>query len=415
MRILHVIASLDPRQGGPVAGLQGLAGAWRDMGHEVEIACLDPVDSPWLASQRTPVVAHGGPGLWVMGRRLRLPMSRYGYTTRLAKWLRIHRSRFDVVVVHGLWNYASIGSWRGLHAGHTPYFLFTHGMLDPWFRRAQPLKGFAKALYWRLLERRVVRDARSVLFTAEDERRLAGMSFQPYVAREQVVGYGASVPAFDVPAQTAAFFKAAPDLQGKTFILCLGRLHPKKGLDLLIRAFARNARAPNAFDLVVAGPDPNGLGDKLRTLSKDLGVAARVHWLPMLTGDAKWGAFHAADFFALASHQENFGVVIAEALAAGKPVLTTTKVAIWREIEAAGAGVIVEDSIDSVEQGLRALYSQKPDERRTMEAAAKRLYEQRYELRRFSAVLIDLFADSGIDIFADSGEDTSSATTADLR
>ena len=392
MRILHVIASLDPRHGGPVSGLQGLAGAWRDMGHEVEIACLDPVDAPWLASQRLPVVAHGGPGLRLTGRHLRPPFARYGYTTRLAKWLRTHRSRFDVVVVHGLWNYTSIGSWRGLHPGQTPDFLFTHGMLDPWFRRAQPLKGFLKALYWRLLERRVVRDARLVFFTAEEERRLAGISFQPYVAREQVVGYGTSVPDFDVPNQTAAFYQVAPDLRERKFILCLGRIHPKKGLDILIRAFARDAQPRSDIDLVIAGPDSTGIVDKLASLSDALGVAARVHFLPMLTGDAKWGAYHAADFFALASHQENFGVVIAEALAAGKPVLTTTKVAIWREIEAAGAGVIVEDSADSVEQGLLALYSQKPGERRTMEAAARRLYEERYDFCRVAADLIDVFA-----------------------
>jgi glycosyltransferase involved in cell wall biosynthesis len=128
-------------------------------------------------------------GLYATLRRF-IPWLRYGYSPRLAPWLRAHADRYDAVIVNGLWNYASFGAWRALHDMSTPYFVFTHGMLDPWFNTAYPTKTFFKSIFWRLFEHKVLRDAKGVMFTCEEERQLARDSFAPYQAREFIVGYG---------------------------------------------------------------------------------------------------------------------------------------------------------------------------------------------------------------------------------
>src|SRR5690606_1054302 len=104
--------------------------------------------------------------------------------------------------------------------------------------------------------------------------------------------------------------------------------------------------------LVIAGPDSNGLADSLKKLAYSLGVDERITWTGMLYGDDKWAAISAADVFCLPSHHENFGVVVAEALACGKPVLISNKVNIWREVAADKAGFVAEDSIEGTTANL---------------------------------------------------------------
>lgn len=388
MKVLHVISSVDPRGGGPIEMVNATSEVWIRHGHTSHIASLDPPRAPWVAGARVPVFALGPPD-GSLGARL----SRgYGYSPRLAPWLRRHAPDYDAVVVHGLWNYASLGSWRGLGGGGSRYFLFTHGMLDPWFIEAYPLKARLKALFWRLLEHRVLRDARGVLFTTAEERELAARSFRPYRARGLVVGLGARDVDGDPDRGRRALLAKLPALEGRRFVLFLSRIHPKKGIDLLIRAFAAEAATHPDLDLVIAGPDQVGLRSGLERLAADLGVAGRVHWPGMLTGDAKAGAFRGAAFFALPSHQENFGIAIAEALAYGTPVLITLKVNIWREIEADGAGVVVGDDLAGVGDGLRRLTALSDAERGRMAGAARACFLRRFELERVSMDLLELIA-----------------------
>ena len=390
VKVLHVISSVDPRGGGPVEGVFSSSEVWFRHGHERHIVSLDPPRAPWVATARAPTRAVGPDGALYRLARAWIPWLRYGYTPRLVGWLRANAPNYDAVIVNGLWNYASFGAWRALRRGQTPYFVFTHGMLDPWFNRAYPTKTFFKRIFWRLFERRVLRDAAGVLFTCEEERRLAGQSFQPYRAREFVVGYGTRDVSGDPEAQRAAFFAHAPGARGRRLVLFLSRIHEKKGVDLLVAAFARSAVAHPDVDLVIAGPDQSGLRQELTAIAERLGVADRIHWPGMLTGEAKWGAFRAADIFVLPSHQENFGIVVAEAMALGRPLLITDKVNIWREVEADGAGIVVKDDLEGVAEGLQRALALTADERERMGAAARRSFENRYDLEKNALQLLDI-------------------------
>jgi glycosyltransferase involved in cell wall biosynthesis len=256
-------------------------------------------------------------------------------------------------VVNGLWQYQSFGTWLALRNSGVPYFLFTHGMLDPWFKRQYPLKHLKKSLYWPWAEYRVVRDARAVLYTCEEERLLARSSFRLFRANETVVSYGTPGPSGDPVAQREVFLQQFPQLRGKRCLLFLSRLHPKKGCDMLIEAFATIRKDVPDLHLILAGPDQVGLRDRLSSLIERLAVGSHITWTGMLRGDLKWGAFYASEAFVLPSHQENFGIAVSEALACGLPVLISNKVNIWREIEADDAGIVGDDTLTGTIDTLR--------------------------------------------------------------
>jgi glycosyltransferase involved in cell wall biosynthesis len=392
VKVLHVISSVDPRNGGPIEGVLSSSVVWLRHGHERHILSLDPADAPWVAKSPVKTFAVGFSGRFYRLLRGLAPWLRYDYTPHLRPWLTAHAKEYDAVIVNGLWNYVSYGSWASLRKLDTPYFVFTHGMLDPWFNKAYPRKAFFKSIFWRLFEHRVLRDARRVLFTCEEERELASQSFSPYVADEFVIGYGTRDIDGNPDAQRSAFAAQVPELNGRRFVLFLSRLHPKKGVDLLIQAFARLSTTFPALDLVIAGPDQTGWKSELQSLARQLGVADRLHWPGMLSGDAKWGAFRAAEFFALPSHQENFGIVVAEAMALGKPVLISNKVNIWREIEVDGAGLVVNDDLEAIAAGLHKMCSFSPQELDALGRMSRKCFLNRYDLERNAMQLLELLA-----------------------
>ena len=122
-------------------------------GHTVEIASTDDPAEPWLKSQHLNIHPLG-PG-----------RSYYRYAPRLLPWLRQHAKDYDAVIVNGLWQYTTHATWRALNKGSVPYYVFTHGMLDPWFKRTYPLKHLKKWLFWPWADYRALRDAKAVFFT----------------------------------------------------------------------------------------------------------------------------------------------------------------------------------------------------------------------------------------------------------
>jgi glycosyltransferase involved in cell wall biosynthesis len=377
MRILNVIRSVNPVHGGPAEGLRQSVRATAAMGHAEEVLTLDAPADAWVVAFPAPVHALGPVG------------SNYGYCAGLVPWLRQHVERFDAVVVHGLWQYHGFAVWRVLRRGPVPYFVYFHGMLDPWFKREYPLKHLKKWLYWPWADYRVARDAKAVLFTAREEARLAAQSFWLYRARPSVVGYGLALDDRARSAQAESFHHAFPATRGKRNVLFLARLHPKKGCDLLVEAFAQVAGQDALLHLVLAGPDQVGMRAALETFAQRLGIASRTTFTGMLQGELKWGALRAADVFALPSHQENFGIAVAEALAVGVPVLVSQRVNIWREIVAEGAGFADVDSVSGTVATLERWLAVPPMQRALMRDNAYRCYERHFHIDAAAGRLIE--------------------------
>lgn len=383
MKLLRLIPSLDPHGGGPMEGARRIDMELSRLGHVVEVACLDTPNQPWHSDY--PATVHAlGPAILS-----------YRYSPALIPWLRSNHHHFDAVIVNGLWQYPGLAARHALAGTCTPYFVFTHGMLDPWFKRTYPFKHLKKWLYWPWAEYRVLRDARAVLFTSEEERRHARESFWLYQANEVVTAYGTDTPPQDDSGRLASAFRSAyPATKGKRLLLFLSRIHEKKGCDLLIEAFAQAAARDPRLHLIMAGPDQTGWAATLKQKAQSLGITERVTWPGMLQGDAKWGAFHAAEAFCLPSHQENFGIVVAEALGSGKPVLISNKVNIWREIAAAGAGIVHSDTVEGTVEALSTWLALASEDKVQMGDAARRCFAQRYRIEQVATDLITIISNN---------------------
>jgi glycosyltransferase involved in cell wall biosynthesis len=387
MKLLHIIASVDPTSGGPIEGILQQCQSLGDQNVR-EIVCLDPPDAPFLKDFA--IKTHAlGTGSY--DRKSKSKLSRFGFTPHLVPWLRQNAGRYDIIVINGLWNYASVGASLILPSLSTPYAVYSHGMMDPWFRSAYPFKHWLKQFFWVLFEGRLARHARAVLFTTEEEMVLAKGQFRGHPYRELVVGYGIGDVPPDAVTQTAAFRAQLPALADRPYMLFLGRIHPKKGCDLLIHAWATFVKLRPDMHLVIAGPDQTGWIKELRILADRLGVKDSIHWPGMLTGHAKWGAFRNAEAFILPSHQENFGVAVAEALACRTPVLISDKVNIWREVKASSAGLVESDTLGGTQALLQSFLALDEPARQAMRAAARHCFVDHFDLKTSACKVLALF------------------------
>lgn len=381
MKVLHAIASADPSHGGPIEWIRQAADALVPLGVSVEVATLDdPAKSPWAADFPLPVHLLGP------------SRGKFGYAPAFEAWLREKGKAYDRIVVDGLWQFNGLAVWRTRKDHGRPYYVFPHGMLDPWFRRTYPAKHLRKQLYWLLGQYGVLRDAQGVVFTCEEERLQAKGAFFPWGPfQERIVTLGTAGSPFDPNTARRAFLDLFPALETTRNLLFLSRIHEKKGCDLLLRAFASVAdRDPN-LRLVMAGPDYSGWKADLEAIAAERGVADRVVWTGMLKGEAKWGAYGAAQALALTSHQENFGIVVAEALASGLPTLVSNKVNIWREIVADGAGFAEPDTQEGADRLLDRWLALDSETAQGMVRSARQCFEHRFEIRAAAENLRKLY------------------------
>jgi len=377
MRILHIVGSINPAAGGPTEAIR-LIIRYRPAGFEAEVATLDSPDAPFLGDFPFPVHA--------LGRQ-----KKSWYSPKLIPWILKNRHRFDGVIVHGLWEFTGLAALIAI-AGHKPFLVFTHGMLDPYFKRRYPLKHMKKWVYWLLAQYWILRSASYVLFTTELERQLAPKTFWLWHWNPMVVSYGSDPQIPEIGELAPAFYERCPELDveddGRSYLLYLSRIHPKKGCDLLIKAFTIVASAHPKLHLIMAGPDATDMRKTLQPIVDEAGLADRVHWPGMLKGNAKWGAFAISDAFVLPSHQENFGIAVAEALACGLPVLISDQVNIAPEIEADGCGLVEHDTLEGTINLLERWLALNPDERESMRQQTKLTFAKRYDMRKNSPLIL---------------------------
>lgn len=376
MKLLRVLRSLNPASGGPAEGVCQITPHLTALGVQTTVISFDPPESHWLTDHAFRVVCLGP----VHGT--------YGYRRGLVMHIRELAMQHDCVIIHDIWTYTAFATWRALRNSDIPYYVYTHGMLDPWFKRSYPIKHLKKWLYWPWANYRVLRDAKAVFFTTEKERILARQSFWLYKVTERVVGYGTSSPPDSPSRQLQAFLTNYPHLCGKRIILFISRIHPKKGVDLLISAFASIRSLDPSLRLVIAGPDSVGCQSTLLILAKQLGIDHLITWTGMLQGDLKWGAFRAAELFCLPSHQENFGIVVAESLSCALPVAIAQPVNICDEVSSAHAGIVFPDTVLGTTSALQSWLELSYHDKSTMSDNALRLFKSNYDYKKVAANLL---------------------------
>jgi glycosyltransferase involved in cell wall biosynthesis len=259
-------------------------------------------------------------------------------------------SKNDIIFSHGLWQWPGAKAWQNYNLYGNPYLIFPHGMLDPWFKKNYPFKHLKKQLYWLWRQGKIMKDAHAVCFTTDEERSLAQRTFIPYNCKEYVTGLGVTNPSKDAELEISSFLSNFPELKNKRILLYLGRFHPKKGVDLLINAFLKECKKDDI--LLLAGPidREDNFVSYLQNLTHN---KTKIVWSGMLKGNLKWGALRFADSLILPSHQENFGMVVAEALSVGTPVFLTNKVNLWREVIDSNAGIVANDDYNGIHDLLK--------------------------------------------------------------
>lgn len=344
MKILHVIPSIGETRGGPSFVLRTLARSQAKRSMEVHVATTDDNGPGRLADAGGSYVQDE-----VTYRIFRRQTKFYTFSFPLTLWLWRHVSDYDVVHIHALFSYPSIiAAWCAKLKG-VPYIVRPLGVLNNWgmsHRRPQ-----LKRLSLRWIDGRILRDAAAVHFTSEQESAEAaqlGVTHIPLLIPNPVDLLAA--------AEAPGTFRAAhPMLAGKTVILFLSRIDPKKGIDLLLDAFARFKANRSDVALVIAGNGNPLFVESLRVRAQELGMTDHILWAGFLEGENKRSALADADIFVLSSYSENFGVAVVEAMGAGLPVIVSDQVGLHRDISNAGAGLVVECSVPHIESALTTL------------------------------------------------------------
>lgn len=341
IKILHVISSLDPRAGGPPSALRGLALAQNEAGLDVSVITTYRQDHDDALEEQ---IRQAGITLHSVGPT-RSPL---GTHRDLKRTMARAINEVDLIHIHGLWEDIQHRAANEANSQNKPYLLRPCGMLDPWSLRQSALR---KKLYlsWRL--RKDLNGARALHYTAAAERDLAApLGLKPQAIIEP---NGIDLSEFDPLPKPGVFRSRFPQFGNKRIILFLSRLHHKKGLDLLIPAFAQ-ADVKNTV-LALAGPCDDGYRQELNELIRRTDLANRVVFTGMLRGLERVEAYIDAALFALPSYQENFGIVVVESLAAGTPVMISDQVNIWPKIEQAGVGAICKTNVTSVSEQLKTM------------------------------------------------------------
>src|SRR5690554_3361591 len=287
---------MDPSSGGPCQGIRNLIPELQKLGVHNEVVSLDSPAAAFLGNDDFPIRAVGP------------ATNPWSYSSKLVTWLDENFNRFDVVIVHGLWLYHGYAVHKALlrlkkHGTEKlpKVFVMPHGMLDPYFQKAsgRKLKAIRNWVYWNLIEGKVLNNADGVLFTCDEELRLARQTFRAYHPKREInIGYGIADPPDFHSNMGEAFLNECPELKNQSYLLFLSRIHEKKGVDQLIKAYAQMVEESFSSGrklpkLVIAGPGlETAYGQKLRQIAGTIRLKNQIFFPGMLSGKAKWGAFY---------------------------------------------------------------------------------------------------------------------------
>ncbi|HWE39309.1 MAG TPA: glycosyltransferase, partial [Isosphaeraceae bacterium] len=277
----------------------------------------------------------------------------------------------EVVHMHGLWQGHTRRGARAARKAGVPYLIAAHGMAEPWALRQKALK---KTIYRALVEGKNLRRASCLhALTRPEVGHLRALAPG---ARVCLVPNGVDLAPFDALPPRAELEAEYPELVGKFVLLFFGRLHAKKGLDLLAEALAVVGRDAPELHVLLAGCDDGAL-TPLRARAEALGVADRFTWVGHVSGDRARRVWAAADAFVLPSYSEGFSMAVLEALACRLPALITTACH-FPELAAADGGLVVAPDVASVTAGLRDLWRMSAVERAGLGQRGRALVERGY-------------------------------------
>jgi glycosyltransferase involved in cell wall biosynthesis len=385
-KVLHVIPSVSEKHGGPSYAIRAFANASKAAGIHVTIATTDDDgDGARLGVPLNFAMERDGVTHFFFKRDV-LP---YKISFGLARWLNRNVRQFDVVHIHALFSFSSYTAARSARRRGVPYIVRPLGVLNRWgLQNRRPL---LKSISFKLIELPLLRQAAAIHYTSEAERHEAASLHRDIANRPSfIIPVPVETTALAAVGDGAAFFQRFPQAADKKVILFLSRIAPKKGLELLFKAFAAiKSNMPDCI-LVIAGDGDQNYIDSLRAEAAQLGILDEILWTGFLGPTAKITAYAAASVFVLPSHSENFGIAVAEAMACGVPVITT-KATPWEEVKAQRCGWWVDIGVEPLETALRDVLKMSPTERYEMGLRGRQLIESKYAGSRVATRMEEMY------------------------
>lgn len=370
MKILHVVPSIAASYGGPTKSLAGYITASRACGDEVHVA------SPRGSVSETEALAEAGASHVVTFPSMSSGSS--AMSPALVTWLRRNGRNYDVVHVHGLFNFISTFSSRAAIAARLPLVIRPFGTLSRYTFSHR--RSAVKRLWFDALEAPNLAGAAAVHFTTSAERDEAGWHGLSLSSKAHVVP-----PPF-LPSKATADRTSVVQKN----VLFLGRMHPVKNLESLIEAWSSVVTAFPDVGLVIAGDGDRRYVDRIRALAAQRGIGAAISFPGFVTGDAKARAFANAALFVLPSLHENFGVVLLEALASGVPVVVSEEVQLNDFVLENGLGVVSHGDSQSLSNAIVAALGDSAMKSRVARDG-RRLVESKYSAQAVGTALSAMY------------------------
>jgi glycosyltransferase involved in cell wall biosynthesis len=319
---------------------------------------------------------------WYFRRQTRF----YTASWPLTRWLGRRVRTYDLVHIHALFSYAAVAAWASARRSGVPYIVRPLGTLNRFgMERRRPM---LKRLSYALIERRILAGAARVHYTSEAER-LEASALAP-TRPAAVILNGIELRSFGGLTPSGWIRRRAPHLAGRTIVLFLSRIDRKKGLDLLLPAFARLRAARPDVALVVAGDGDAELTVRLRAEATRLRIDRDLYWAGFLGCEEKQAALADADVFVLPSYSENFGLSVVEAMASRLPVVVSDQVAIHHEVAGGGAGLVTRCEVPPLAAALASLVSD-PGLRRRLGEAGQRLAQRRFSADAMTSAVLAMY------------------------
>jgi glycosyltransferase involved in cell wall biosynthesis len=369
MKLIHVIPSLAKVKGGPTQILLETVKALREQGVDTEIVTTNDNGAELLDVPLYQCIEYENVPVWFLPRAF-LPMKEFIFSVDLTHWLWQHLHNYDLVHTHYLFSYAptcaaAIARWQKI-----PYLVTPYGMLTPWALNHQRLK---KQVY-SLIERHNLNKAVAIhCATTEESKDVRNFHISTPTF---VIPYGVHLPT-DQPEAKQKLHKSYNIPPQTPVVLYFSRLHPKKRPDLLVQALSKLATLNHDFHLILAGSGEPDYLTYLTSLVSSLGLTERVSVPGFVTGQDKDWLIQGSDIFVLPSFSENFGIAVAEAMAAGLPVIVTPDVQISPDIAQAKAGLVVEGEVEPLANAIAQLLTS-GEYRQQLGENGKRLVSRRY-------------------------------------
>lgn len=373
IKVIHCAGSLSEKIGGPAHSVPGLCRSLLDndidvtlcrVGDSDRVHLVDGLKNSFVPESRLPVI---------------------GYTLAGNMEKEISKYQFDLVHTHCVWHMAGVAAAKAAEKAGVPHIITLRGMLTSW---AISHKRIKKQIAWHLYQKKILEKAACIHCTSQDEMDdYRKLGLRNPVA---IIPNGVDLPG-NLPDNSRQRLDSKwPELEGKKLLVFFSRINPKKGLDMLIDVWERSSARKNNWHLVIAGPDENNYEAELRHQVEIKCLNDSVLFTGALYGEEKALLLTGTDLFILPTYSENFGIAVGEAMAYGKPVITTTG-APWQDIEQYNCGWWVKPTVADISDALEQAIDSCLQELSGMGDRGRGLIAEKYCWKQIAAKMADIY------------------------